>query len=186
LGSKSQGQNGSAKSPTSEEAVQKNGVGLVVSLVNPAELSIVVDNQTDEVVEGVTWELVMFRTTDQAFFSYTTQNIGYIKQHSQSPRYGMVLNDLGQAPGGGGKISNGESFVGTLAVDCPKCNGEYLIVSIVWGESGWFYQVPNGGAKLLFPGDKSTGKIDLSKEAVSRWIESVNNAVKPEYRNPVL
>jgi len=170
---------------TDKSPSPKVGLELKVSIVDPTDPAIVVDNQTDDILEGITWELVMFRTTDQAWFSYATQNIGYIKPHSQSARFGMQLNSLTQAPGGGGRIADGEHFVGTLAIDCPTCKGEQLIVSFAWGESGWFYQVPNGSAKLLWPGNASTGKIDLSKQAISRVIESINGYVKPEARIPI-
>jgi hypothetical protein len=164
----------------------KSSLELKVSIVRPADPAIVVDNQTDEVADGVTWELVMFRTSDQAFFSYATQKIGYVKAHSKSSRYAMELNTLAQAPGGGGQIANGDSFIGTLAVDCPTCTGTSLMVSFVWGNSGWFYEVPNGNGKLLWPIDRSTGAIDLSKEGVSRFIDTINASIKPEERTPIL
>ncbi len=158
--------------------VQKSGLELAVSLVGPADPAIVVNNQTDNLAEGITWELVMFRTTDQAFFSYATQNIGYVKAHSKSPPYTMQPNTLPHAPGGG-QIGNGETFIGTLAVDCPSCRGTTLVVSFVWGSSGWFYEVPEGNGHLPLP-------KDMSKDTVSQFIESINAAVKPEKRTPIL
>ncbi len=158
---------------------RKSGLELAVSLVNPTAPDIVVDNQTDDLAEGITWELVMFRTTDQAFFSYATQSIGYVKPHSQSARYAMDLNKLIQAAGTGGQIANGESFMGTLVVDCPTCLGTTLIVSFVWGDSGWFYKAPGGNGKLLMP-------KDMSKSTISQFIELINSTVKPEERTPIL
>lgn len=161
-----------------KSAAQKSGTALTVSLVGPTDPAIVVDNQTDNVAEGITWELVMFRTTDGAFFSYATQNIGYVKPHSKSARYTMQLNTLPRAPGGG-QIANGESFIGTLAVDCPTCLGTTVIVSFAWGSSGWFYQVPDGNGRLLLP-------KDMSKGTVSQFIELINAAVKSDQRTPIL
>ena len=158
--------------------VQTNGLELAVSLVGSTDPTIVVDNQTDNLADGITWELVMFRTTDQAFFSYATQNIGYVKPHSKSARYAMQLNTLAQAPGGGGQIANGQSFIGTLVVDCPTCIGTTLIVSFVWGSSGWFYEVPGRNGQLLMP-------KDLSKDMISKFIEAMNTAVKAEDRTPI-
>jgi hypothetical protein len=157
---------------------QKSGLDLGVSLVSPTAPAIVVDNQTDNVAEGITWELVMFRTTDQAFFSYATQNIGYVKPHSKSALYGMQLNTLPHAPGGD-RLTNGENFIGTLSVDCPSCRGTTLIVSFVWGKSGWFYEVPGGNGRLMLP-------KDMSKGAISQFIEAINAAAKPEQRAPIL
>lgn len=154
------------------------GLQLTVSLVGSTDPNIVVDNQTDNLAEGITWELVMFRTTDQAFFSYATQNIGYVKPHSKSARYAMQLNTLAQAPGGG-QIENGQSFIGTLALDCPTCSGTTLIVSFVWGSGGWFYEIPGGNGRLLLP-------TDMSKDTISKFIEGMNASVKPEDRIPIL
>lgn len=166
--------------PEADKApVQKGGLELSVSIVGSTDPAIVVDNQTDNLAEGITWELVMFRTTDQAFFSYATQNIGYVKPHSKSAHYAMQLNTLAHAPGGGGQIVNGESFIGTLAVDCPTCRGTTLVVSFVWGSSGWFHQVPSGNGRLLLP-------KDMSKNGISQFIESIDAVVKPEERTPIL
>ena len=162
----------SGKNPPETVAEPKSGKELVVSIVGAAAPSIVVDNQTDDVAEGIRWELVMFRTTDQKFFSYASQDIGYLKAHSKSNRYIMNLNSIPQAPDGGGAVANGESFIGTLSVDCPSCLGTSLVVSFVWGSSGWFYQLPGGKGKLLLP-------KDLSKDAVSRFISYVTDLVKP-------
>lgn len=156
---------------------QKSGVELGVSLVDPTAPSIVVDNQTDSLAEGIIWELVMFRTTDQGLLSYTTQNIGYVKPHSKSPRESIQLNSL-QAFGGGGQVKIGESFIGTLSIDCPLCRGTTLIVSFVWGSSGWFYKVPDGDGRLILP-------KDISKDTVSRFIDRIDTVIGPELRIPI-
>lgn len=173
-------QNEAAKSTPEphQNPVTKSGVELAVSLVGPADPAVVVENQSDDLVEGVKWELVMFRTTDQALFSYPAQDIGYIKPHSRSAAYSMRPNALPHAPGGN-QITDGESFIGTLAIDCPLCRGTTLIVSFVWGSSGWFYEVPDGNGRLLLP--KGT-----SKETVSQFIENITAAVKPQNRTPIL
>jgi hypothetical protein len=184
------GHHGTQDSPTAEVGhpsksapkappAQTSGLPLKVSLINPTNPDLIVENQTDSVAEGILWELVIFRTTDQAFFSYATQNIGYVKAHSKSAPQSMSLNALVQAPGGGGQIVNGDNLIGTLSIDCPTCSGTTLIVYFVWGSSGWFYVVPDGNGKLLMP-------KDLSKETVSRFIEGINGTVKTEDRKPIL
>jgi len=159
---------------------QTSGLKLKVSIVQPTEPAIVVDNQTDVVVEGITWELVLFRVTDQAVFSYTTRNIGYIKAHSQSAKYVMEVNTLPQAPGGGGRIGTGESFIGTLAVDCPTCEGTTLIVGFVWGESGWFYEDRAGGGRLFTP------RAPWTKDSISQYLKGVSVTVRPDDKIPIL
>ena len=159
-------------------SAQKSGLELGISLVDPIDPAIVVDNQTDSLAEGITWELVMFRTTDKAFFSYATQNVGYVKPHSKGSRQSMQLNTLVQAPGGGGRIASGESFIGTLSIDCPLCRGTTLIVSFVWGSSGWFYKVPDGDGRLILP-------KGISKDTVSQFIDRLNTVITPELRIPI-
>lgn len=168
---------GGSNTVTCTPVLQKTGLELSVSLVDPNAPAIVLDNQTDNLIEGIQWELVMFRTTDQAFFSYVVQQIGYVKPHSKSPRFLMNLNALGQA--GGGQIANGESFIGTLSVDCPTCLGTTLIVSFDWGNSGWFYKVPGGNGRLVLP-------KGLAKSEVSQFIESVNTVIQPVARSPII
>jgi hypothetical protein len=125
----------------------------------------------------------MFRTSDLAFFSYVTQNIGYIKAHSKSAPHLMQPNSLLHAPGfgeipGGDHISEGDSLIGTLSVDCPLCKGITMIVSFVWGQTGWFFQTPAGNGKLLLP-------TDMTKVGVSRYIETLKAMSVPAERRVI-
>ena len=145
-----------------------------VLIDSPSDPAITVENLSDSVVDGVGWELVMFRTSDQAFLSYARQNIGYVKPHSKSARYSMQLNTLPRAPGGD-QIVDGDNLIGTLSVDCPTCKGNTLIVSFIWGKSGWFCDVPQGNGRLLLP-------KDMSKDKIIQFIETLNTISKPEER----
>ena len=163
--------------------VQATGLPLLVSMYGPSDPAIAVENPSDSLAEGVTWELVMFRTTDQAFFSYPTQNIGYVKPHSKSSKYALSLSTLPHAPGSGdvttGQITNGDTFIGCIAVDCPLCTGVTLIVGFTWGINGWFHEVPAGNGKLLLPPTLS------SRQVVARYINGVDATVRPEQRKPI-
>jgi hypothetical protein len=156
-----------------------SGLPLSVSISDPTDPVIRVDNQNDSLVEGLIWEVVIFRVEDQAFFSFITKDMGYLKPHSKSPGYKMQLNTLAHTPVTGGEMAAGQHFIGTLSVDCPKCSGSSLIVSFVWGSSGWFYEVPNGGGHLFLP-------KDISKQTVAKFVEALNAVVKPENRIPIL
>jgi hypothetical protein len=59
--------------PSAKDA---SGIPLLVSLVNPSDVAVVVENPSDSLAQEITWHLVMFRTSDQAFFSYVGQS-GY-------------------------------------------------------------------------------------------------------------
>lgn len=148
--------------PSSKTPTPQSDLVLSVSLITPTAPAIIIENQSDGVADGVRWELVMVRTSDQAFLSYATQNIGYVKAHSKSAPQGMPLNRLPNSSGI--QIANGDHLIGTLSIDCPLCKGNTLVVSFVWGSSGWFREVPNGNGGLVVP-------PNLSKDAVSRYID---------------
>jgi hypothetical protein len=100
----------------------------------------------------------MFRLGDRVMFSFTDQNMGYVKGHSHSPPYFMQLPQLPRVPGGR-PMAVGDEFIGTLAVDCPLCEGATLVVYFLWGSSGWFYKVPSEHGRLLYPADPSVSNI---------------------------
>ncbi len=152
-------------------------IPLEVVIVAPEDPAIVVANNTDNIAEGITWELVMFRTTDQAFFSYATQNIGYLKAHSRSPHYVMNLNNLPRS-NQTGLVSNGESYVGSIAIDCPTCRGTTVIVNFIWGVSGWFYEAPDGNGGLFLP-------KGMSKEAIVTYIEFISSSITRDRRTEI-
>lgn len=133
--------------------------GLIVSvfLVNPTSPAII-ENHSDTLADRVTWELVMFRKNDDAFLSYLTQEIGYIKPHSRSAPYEMNLNSLPHAPGGG-QLVDGDVCAGSLVVDCPSCRAITVAIGFVWGHSGWFYELPRANGKLLKPKEMSPEMI---------------------------
>jgi hypothetical protein len=149
---------------------------LSVMLKDPPDPVIVVENLSNSVAEGVGWELVMFRVSDQAFFSYVHQSIGYIKAHSKSAPHALQLNTLAHAPGsgeipGGGQLVAGDDLIGTLAVDCPLCRGTTLIVHFVWGSSGWFSELPDGNGRLYLP-------KGMTRESVTQFITIVDGLSK--------
>jgi hypothetical protein len=116
--------------------------------VNAKNPALIIENKSGALANGITWELVMFRTTDQAFMSYATQSIGYLKANTISPGYVLSLNTIGRAPQTP-PVENGASYIGAIGIDCPTCKGVTLIVSFVWGESGWFYDAP--GVSFMMP-----------------------------------
>jgi len=181
--------NGIANSGTIQQATVNNygaspssaPVALSASLVNPSGPAIVVENESDSLADRVLWEFVAFRTTDLAFFSFTTQEFGYLKAHSGRAQ-SMQLNTLPHAPGvgaipGGGQINSGDNLIGTLSVDCSTCRGIILIVNFVWGSSGWFYEVPNKSGLLL--------PKEMTAKAVRDFIETLNNMSRAEDRKVI-
>jgi hypothetical protein len=163
----------------------QNNIQLSVVIISPKYPALVVENVSDAVADGVRWQLIMFRTTDLAFFSWPAKDIGYIKARSKTAPFFMELNPPPHVPGvgdipGGWSMSNGDNLIGSLIVDCALCKGATFLVSFTWGISGWFYEVPNYNAQLLIPNQPWT------KETVSLYIETLNSFVKPQERRPIM
>lgn len=149
---------------------------LSMGIVNAQSPSLVFENSSDKVVEGLTWELVMFRTSDSATFSFATQDVGYVKPHAKTAQYAMSLATLPKAENGGKQITIGDSFLGSIAVDCPLCKGATYIVHFIWGQSGWFFKLPNDHGGLVLPKGTSSQAI----EAYAATIESIANTEKKQ------
>jgi hypothetical protein len=152
-------------------------ISLEVTMGQPRDPVIRVENATDYLADRITWEFVAFRRSDLALLSYSTQNIGYVKAHSIGPNVLMSLNTLPRAPGGG-PLNNGDEVIGTLVVDCPLCRGESLIVDFVWGKSGWFYQVPDGKGRIWYP-------KTIDKETITGFMNELESTVKRKDRIPI-
>ena len=75
----------------------KTGLDISAYISQPTDPAITVENKSDNVADGIVWELAMFRASDQAFFSYVTQNIGYVKAHDKSAPHAMELTTLPRA-----------------------------------------------------------------------------------------
>ena len=155
---------------------------MIVSLAHPKGLTITVENPNDAVMEGIHWELVVFRASDFAFLSYKTQNIGYVKAHSKSAPYSMDLNSIPRATEGGelpagGNVAVGDKLVGTLVVDCPMCAGKSLIISLVWGVSGWIFE-RQGDYGLLLP-------TSMTKDGVARFISALETTAGDSDRSSI-
>jgi hypothetical protein len=137
--------------PPAEGHIPKETPKLVAKIINPQDLAINVKNDSTAVAQNVKWELVTYRLSDGAFFSYATQDMGYIKPHTTSANYSMNLTTLAKAPNGGAELAKGDKIIGSISIDCPECTGETIIVHITYGIDGWFCEVPSGDGRLLAP-----------------------------------
>ena len=150
---------------------------LIASLVTPSDPSIVVENIADTVADDINWELVMFRIPDHAFCSYSTQKIGYVKGHSKSASYTMSLNAIGHAPQTP-RLMKGDKLVGSISIDCAKCDGTTLIVSFNWEMDGWYYRLPDSHGGLYLP----KGMTDA---AVDEYVSSIERVIPAQLRQPI-
>ncbi len=142
---------------------------LSARLAYPANLAISIENKSDRTANDIVWEVLLFRESDSAYFSFATQKIGYQKALSKGTFYVMNLANLPKAAEGDGQMKKGDVFTGCVMVDCPECTGVTYIVHFVWGESGWFYEVKD------LPGGKLIAPSDMSPEGRGQWIKFLND-----------
>jgi hypothetical protein len=158
------------KTPTSAVSATQTSIPIMLSatIMNPLNPMIVVTNHSDQVAEDVTWAMILYRASDNVFFSYKTQTIGYIKANSISANYEMNLpGNLGISDGNE-QIKAGDDLTGSLSVDCPHCQIQTYVVHFDWGQSGWLYE-SEIKAGYIVP------KNPLSKEARAAYIQALKS-----------
>lgn len=133
-------------------------IDLTVSLSNPLDPAISITNVSDSPAENISWEVVMYRTSDLSFFSFATQQFSYVKAGQTSAKYTMSLPSLLRLPQGA-LMREGDEFIGSMSIDCAHCKGNTIMLGFVWGKSGWFFDLPNGNGKVFVPNGNSNEKI---------------------------
>jgi hypothetical protein len=174
------------QSPTPQESPKPTQpvapVMLTAEFINPQAPSIIIYNPSGDVVEHVNWAMVVFRTLDLSFYSFTTQTIDYIKTNSQSANYFM---DLATMPkniegGDGHPLTDGEELTGSVSIDCPRCSINTYVIHLVWKRSGWYFESESKGAYLL-PRDMSTsGRKAYIELLTSDQFASKRIEIKPQ------
>ena len=152
-------------------------IELAVSIVDPSAPGMLIENKSDNVAEGIIWSLVMCRASDRIFLAYASQAAGYVKARSKNLPLLIEPNKLPHLPIGV-NIADGDNLVGSLSVDCPLCKGVTLIVSFVWGSSGWYYEFPEGNGKTFLPRNPRP-------DGIPQYIEMLNAIAKLGERKPI-
>jgi hypothetical protein len=77
-------------------------------------------------------------------------------------------------------VKTGDRLFGSAAVTCPECSrGRTFAVSIVWGEGGWFAEIPN---------EKSGGIIvprHFTQEELAVYFDQYPKTIPNESRVPI-
>lgn len=152
---------------------------LSARIYDPQSPSIVVSNKSNRVAENVTWELLVFRTSDLSYFSFRTQTIGYVKPDSVSSPYSMNLEGIIGEVDGDGSMKPGDHFVGSLIIDCPECQGATYLVSLDWKQGGWIWEAPTYQGKLLVP-------KDMSREGRAKFTSMIESLAPDAEREPIV
>jgi hypothetical protein len=77
-------------------------------------------------------------------------------------------------------LKPGDHLMGSASVVCPQCSrGRTYIVSIVWGEGGWFSEVLNEqSGHVMTP-------INFLKVTRNEYFKEIEAAVPPQVRTPI-
>jgi hypothetical protein len=121
-------------------ATKPSPILLSATISKPTDITLSVENKSDRVARDVGWEVVVFRESDGAMFSFPTQSIGYLKPLATGPSYVLKLENLPKSPPGN-VMQKGDVLTGFLTIDCPDCMGIRYIVHLVSGQSGWQYEM---------------------------------------------
>jgi hypothetical protein len=155
--------------------VDERPTTLTAKFYNPQSPTIVASNRSGEVTESVHYSMILFRSSDLQFFSFTTQDIGYIKPHSNSAPY--LMENVPRFADANGQINDGDELTGSVAVDCPKCAIQTYIVHFVWKRTGWFYESQQKAGYLL--------PKDMSQDGRSKYIQLLTSNVLAKERNEI-
>lgn len=168
-------------SPTPQEpatpTTSQSLVMLTAGFVDPTSPALFAYNPSDNVVEGILWQMVAVRTSDLCLFSFATKEVGFIKPRSKSANYAMELATLPKGTDGcDGVLKNGDELTGSVSIDCPRCSIQTYIIHLVWQHSGWYYE-SDLKAGIIVPKDMSNEgrqkyvQILTSEQFASKRIE---------------
>lgn len=168
--------------PVKPPAEIQSALTIKASIVDPVSPAIVVENTSDQVAQGVIWELILFRARDLTFVSQPTQNIGFVKPHSKSAPYWMFSPGIPRYTKDNvamrdGDIKVGDSLTGTLIVDCPNCTGVTYIVHFEWGQGGWFSEMKQMDGKLALP-------KEMTNEGIEKYITGLDLLIPAKDKIP--
>jgi len=166
----------SHKTPQSLPPESESPVQLSAAFYNPQAPSIVVSNPSDHVAENVNYGMVLFRTSDLALFSFSTQTIGYVKPRESTAPYLMPTT-----PGyseNNARIADGDELTGSVSIDCPKCKIQTYIIHLVWGHNGWFYESPQKAGYVV--------PKDMSKDGRAKYIQLLTSDIFAKQRTEIV
>jgi hypothetical protein len=136
---------------------------------------LLVKNTSSRTEDGVIWRLTMFGTTDFRIFSYSERHIGFLKPGNQTIPIAILPNEMSHGPDTR-PVTDGDSRIGTLSVNCPDCDGAMLAVFFTWGHDGWYNDMPSRGDALL--------PKNVTPESIREYVETIQG-FKPENRHAI-
>jgi hypothetical protein len=161
-----------ANHPATKSAKTISPLSVALIFVHPTSPALVIRNlSTDGIIENVKWGVVLYNLNRNERIDplpIPVQSFDWIRPNSdggpQALFYGNILP----------LVNNGDRLIGSAFVDCPKCDKEkYYIVSMIYGEGGWFGEVELTGIPL------PEGNSPAQRQAYENALEGL---VPPEKR----
>ena len=152
---------------------------VTLRFVYPKSPALVLMNPSNKVAKQIKWVVVLWNLdlperTDP--LPIPTSMFDFIRPHSE----GGPLN-LFNVPAITPLLKPGNRLIGSASVQCPDClRGRTFIVSIIWGDSGWFTEVL----------DKSDGSIIappfFNREKIMEYATQLNALVPEKARRSIV
>ncbi|WML91354.1 toll/interleukin-1 receptor domain-containing protein [Thiothrix lacustris] len=118
-----------------------------LKFVYPSSPALIIENDSPALARDIKWAVVLWNRDlpdrdDPLPIPVST--FDWLKPHQEGGAQGLFGGAL-VLP----LVNNGDRLVGTATVDCPECDRRRnYIVSITYGEGGWFAEVPTPGLVL--------------------------------------
>lgn len=131
---------------------------VVLSFSHPAFPVIVLTNQSDVLATNIKWSVYLWNMDDPKPLRSNPHAADHPGMHDPLPIPTSVFEFLKPRQSSNridlfGNVSDyvkkGQQLIGTASVDCPDCVGHTYIVSIVWGEGGWFAEIVEANGERL-------------------------------------
>jgi len=134
-------------------------------------------NQSDAVARDMKWMVTVWNLDSDSInaLPIPTGEFDWLRPHQVSAPLDLFFNPLVEP-----LLKPGARLVGSASVICPDCSrGHTFIVSIVWGQGGWFGELKNmeNGNPLL--------PKQFTKSGISKYAETLLSAVPQQSRIPI-
>jgi hypothetical protein len=136
-------------------ATQERQPDVALGLVTPEEPALVITNLSGLVASQIKWSVVLWNQDAPTPFGplpIPTQTFEFLRPTESSGPQRLFTDPVAKF------VSKGQRLIGSAAVSCPTCGrGRTYVVSIVFGEGGWFYELPNDETGAILVPSRSAG-----------------------------
>lgn len=122
---------------------------ITLRFVYPEAPALMIVNRSSTIARNIKYALVIFNRDlpdrDDPL-PIPLASFDWLKGHSEGGPQSLFGGQVASL------LVNGNHLLGSATVNCPECEtGRTFVVSIVWGEGGWYSEVRGGGGDLIVP-----------------------------------